>query len=29
MYADDIVLFAENEDSLQKMLDCVTTWTEQ
>ena len=29
MYADDIVLFAENENSLQKMLDCVTTWTEK
>ena len=29
MYADDIVLFAENANSLQKMLDCVTSWTEK
>ena len=26
---DDIVLLAENENSLQKMLDCVATWTEK
>ena len=29
MYADDIVLFAENESSLHKVLDCDTTWTEK
>ena len=29
MYADDIVLLAENENSLQKMLDCVAAWTEK
>jgi hypothetical protein len=27
MYADDIVLLAENENSLQRMLNCVSDWT--
>ena len=26
MYADDVVLMAESENDLQKMLDTVNTW---
>jgi hypothetical protein len=27
MYADDIVLMADSEDDLQKMLDTLNNWT--
>ncbi len=29
LYADDIVLIADSADDLQRMLDCVHTWTQK